>query len=349
MAQDRKTLLIVDDTEIDRIILKSILCKDFDILEANSGNAAFEFITTRSGQLDGILLDIAMPNIDGFDVLRFMEDKNVSHIPVFLVTAEPTRDNVEKAIRYNIAEFIGKPFDREDVLRRLRSKLGVIPDYNLSNDDLKATEAYILELETLYKKYLFNFGKDDTHYQIMSGLMQILLTNYSRTVRDVKLNPNSIRLISKAAYFCDIGEMLIPDKQLQILQNRPQAQNLQYEHPALGAGLIRLNRAKSCEYFVEICSSMCLHHHERYDGGGYPDGLLEENNSIYNQMCRLVDEFEQLRSKFYGDKSRPVKFVVKRLVNDSPGMVAPPIYYLLEDCEPQIVDYFMKTDIWQPV
>lgn len=342
MTNDRKQLLIVDDTEIDRIILKSILCKDFEIWEASNGNAAFEYITTKANQLDGILLDIAMPHIDGFDVLRFMEDKGITHIPVFLVTAEPTRDNVEKALRYNISEFIRKPFDREDVLRRLRSKLGVIPDCALSKEDLQATLAYIAELELVYQKYLANFGRDDSHYRVMSELMRILLTSYSRTVRDAKLTPNSIDLISRAAYFCDIGEMLIPDKRLQIMMN--QDQDLQYNHPALGASLIRLNRAKSCEYFVEVCSSMCLHHHERYDGHGYPDRLFEDNNLVYNQMCRLVDEFETLRSKFYGDKARPVQFVLRRLVNDSIGMVAPPIYYLLEDCEPQIIDYYMKAD-----
>ena len=344
MSQDRKKLLIVDDTEIDRILLKSILCKEFEILEANSGNAAFEYITTKDGQIDGMLLDISMPNIDGFDVLKFMADKGLNNIPVFLVTAEPTKENVEKAIQYNISDFIGKPFDREDVLRRVRSRLGLIPDFSLNAEDMKATEAYISELEILYNRYLTNFNKDATHYKVMADLMNILLTNYSKTLRDTKLTPDSIKLISKAAYFCDIGEIFVPDKRLQTLLTHTEAQDLHYGHPSLGASLIRLNRAKSCEYFVEVCSSMCLHHHERYDGQGYPDGLLEENNSIYNQMCRLVDEFEMMRSKFFGDKSRPVKFVIRRLVNDSPGMVTPMLYYLLEDCEQQIIDYFMKID-----
>ena len=344
MSQDRKKLLIVDDTEIDRILLKSILCKEFEILEANSGNAAFEYITAKGSQIDGMLLDISMPNIDGFDVLKFMADKGLNNIPVFLVTAEPTRENVEKAIQYNISDFIGKPFDREDVLRRVRSRLGLIPDFSLNAEDMKATEAYISELEILYNRYLTNFNKDATHYKVMVDLMNILLTNYSKTLRDAKLTPDSIKLISKAAYFCDIGEIFVPDKRLQTLLTHTEVQDLHHGHPSLGASLIRLNRAKSCEYFVEVCSSMCLHHHERYDGQGYPDGLLEENNSIYNQMCRLVDEFEMMRSKFYGDKSRPVKFVIRRLVNDSPGMVTPMLYYLLEDCEQQIIDYFMKID-----
>ena len=344
MARERKRLLIVDDTEIDRMILKSFLVGEFDVIEADSGNLAFEYITTRGDMLDGILLDISMPHIDGFDVLKFMADKGVNHIQVFLVTAEPTRENVEKALQYHVAEFIGKPFDREDILRRLRSRLGVIPDYDLRNEELKATLAYAADLKTLYRQYLANFGKDDERCKVMTDLMRILLTSYNKNNRDIRLNANSIDLISKAAYFCDIGEMLIPDKRLQQLGAYIQGQEMRQNHTLLGANLIRLNRAPSCEYFVEICSSMCLHHHERYDGQGYPNGLVGENNSVYNQMCRIVDEFEEMRSKFYGEKSRPAKLVLKRLLNDDEGMVSPKIYSLLEDCEPQIIDYFMKKD-----
>ncbi len=343
MAQERKHLLIVDDVEIDRIILKSILCKDFDIMEASSGNMAFEYITTHGDQLDAILLDISMPHIDGFDVLKFMEDKGVTQIPVFLVTAEPTRDNVERAVKYHVAEFIGKPFEREDVLRRLRSRLGIIPVYDLKNEDLKETQAYVAELEDLYKKYLTNFGKDDTHYKVMVDLMRILLTYYNKYLRDDKLTPEAIELISKAAYFCDIGEMLIPDKRLQMMSGNMDAPDMQRDHAQMGYNLIRLNHSKGCEYFVEVCSSMCLHHHERVDGKGYPDGLIGDNNSLYNQLCRLVDEFESMRSKFYGDKARPVKFVVKRLVNDDAGMVSAKVSALLEDCEQQLIDYFTKN------
>jgi len=344
MAQERKRLLIVDDTEIDRMMLKSFLVGEFDVEEVDSGNLAFEYITTKSEQLDGILLDISMPHIDGFDVLKFMADKNVNHIPVFLVTAEPTRDNVERALQYRIAEFISKPFDREDVLRRLRSRLGVIPDYDLRNEELKETLAYVADLKNLYRKYLTNFGKKDERYATMTDLMRILLNSYSKAYRDIKLNKNSIDLISKAAYFCDIGEMLIPDRRLQLVAGMTLSQEMQQSHTLLGASMIRLNRSPGCEYFVEICSSMCLHHHERYDGQGYPNGLYGDNNSIFNQMCRIVDEFEQMRSKFAGEKSRPVKMIFRRLLKDDENMVSPKLYSLVEDCEQQITDYFMKKD-----
>lgn len=344
MALERKRLLIVDDTEIDRIILKSILCREFEITEANGGNVAFEYITMQGEQLDGILLDIAMPHIDGFDVLRLMKDKGVTDIPVFLVTAEPTMDNVKRAMQYNVADFIGKPFDRDDVLRRLRAHLGVVPEYDLKHEDLQETNAFIADLESLYKNYLSAQGKKDTHYTVMIDLMRILLTAYNRNARDGKLSTEAIEIISKAAYFCDIGEMLIPDRRSQIMAGNTNVQELQKIHTRFGAELVRLNRAKSCQYFVEICASMCLHHHERYDGKGYPDGIAGKNNSPYNLMCHAADEFEQMRSKFYGDKAKPVKFVIRRLVNDNVGMLGPKINSILEECETQLMDYFMKKD-----
>ncbi len=344
MIQEKKHLLIVDDTKIDRIVLKSILGTDFEVLEASSGNMAFEYITTRRDQLDGILLDLSMPHIDGFDVLKFMKDKEIDDIPVFVVTSESTRDNVERAFQYHVDDFIGKPLDKEDVLWRLRSRLGIIPDYDLTKDDLTETMKYISELETFYKMYLSNFGKNDKHSKTMADLMKILLTSYSKMSNAVKLSADNIELISKAAYFCNIGEMLVPDKRLLIMTGNMETQGMQQAHTMNGFYLIRLNRSKSCKYFVEICSSMCLRHHERYDGKGYPHRISGKNNSIYNQMCRLVDEFAQKRSMFYGSNAKPIKYIIRRLVNDDTGMVSKEVYNLLDNCEPMIVNYFLKRD-----
>ena len=135
MIQEKKHLLIVDDTKIDRMVLKGILGDEFEVLEANSGNMAFEYLTMRRDQLDAVLLDLSMPHIDGFDVLKFMKDKGLDDIPVFVITADPTRDNVEKALQYHIDDFIGKPLDKEEVLWRLRSRLGIIPEFNLGKEE----------------------------------------------------------------------------------------------------------------------------------------------------------------------------------------------------------------------
>lgn len=343
MLNGKKCLLIVDDTEIDRIILKSILSTEFEIMEAKDGNTAFEYITKRKEFIDAILLDISMPLIDGFDVLNFMKDKGIDDVPVFLVTAEPTMENVQRAAQFNIAEFIVKPFDKEDIFRRLRARLGVIPVYNHENCDMVETTAFIKNLEKVYKKYLANFNKNDSRHRTVSDLMTILLNNYRRNIKGNKLDNDSIQLISKAAYFRDIGEMLIPDRKAQVLLGHELPEGIEKTHVELGADILRLNRAKGCAYFVEVCSSMCMGHHERYDGGGYPKGVKGENNSVLNQLCAMVDEFEKMRSRFYGAQSKPVSFIIRRLADDE-GLVSPVLQNLLRDSETMIQNYFMAKD-----
>ena len=343
MAQDKKKILAVDDSMVDRMILKNILDKDFKVLEADSGNRAFEYITTMNDQIDAILLDLSMPHINGFDVMNFMKEKNITDIPVFVVSSETTKDNVQKAYQYDVSDFIKKPFNKDDVLARLRSRLGIVPEYDLTKEELTETMEYISDLTNLYKAYLTNFGKDESRCKTREDLMHIMLNAYRRTWRGEDLNPDSIALISKAAYFCDIGEMLIPDnKQKEVVASVIKNQDLEKRHTILGANLIRLNRSKGCRYFVEICSSMCLHHHERYDGKGYPYGTKGKNNSIFNQMCRVLDELEDRRSKFYGDKVKPIKYIISHLVDNSMGMASKEVCDLLEDCEPLIFNYSLN-------
>lgn len=119
-----KKILIVDDAELDRKTLKAILGPSFDISEADNGYSAIKLIPHDGRGLDAIFLDISMPVHDGFHVLQHMQNNNIRNIPVFMVTAEATSDNVERAAQYHIAGFIKKPFEKEDILRRLESRIG---------------------------------------------------------------------------------------------------------------------------------------------------------------------------------------------------------------------------------
>lgn len=121
-----KKILIVDDIELDRKTLKGILGSELDIIEADNGYSAIKLIPRDGRGLDAIFLDISMPVHDGFHVLQHMQNNNIRNIPVFMVSAEATSENVERAAKYNISGFIRKPFDREDVISRLESKIGSI-------------------------------------------------------------------------------------------------------------------------------------------------------------------------------------------------------------------------------
>ena len=124
MKSIRKTVLIVDDSDADRGVLKNILRNGFNVLEAPSGFAALNVISEKKKELDAIFLDISMPVLDGFTILESMKEKKITNICVFMITSEATKENVEKAAGFHIAGFIKKPYDADDIIERVKQALG---------------------------------------------------------------------------------------------------------------------------------------------------------------------------------------------------------------------------------
>ena len=343
MDNKERTILIVDDSEIDRQILSSILEEDFEVMEAENGFSAIEIVTLNKNKLDAIMLDISMPHISGFDVLRLLRDNGLSHIPVFLISAEATKENVLKAAQFHVSEFISKPFDRDSILQRTKAVLGIATQYWLTMEDIVQMRQYIEKLEAVYKLYLTNFGKDDAHYRRMSDLMQILLTKYAMKHKDAQLDKEKIEIISKAAYFCDIGMMFVPDKMSSFSSSKDldRLEVLTKNHPKFGSYIIKLGENKRCEFFVSFCSDICLNHHERYDGYGYPRGIGGKNLSVYSQMCRLMDEFDTMYSKLYGANDMQINLVMKQLIKKE-GLVSEELMSLFDDCRQIFISYYTK-------
>ena len=127
-----KKVLIIDDSEIDRSILKNILDPDYDVIEAENGFKGIEILLARRRVIDGVLLDLHMPILDGFHVLELMKENGLADIPVIIITSESTEQNLMKTVTYNIRDFICKPFDRDMVKSRLEMffKYGVVMNMN---------------------------------------------------------------------------------------------------------------------------------------------------------------------------------------------------------------------------
>ncbi len=341
MENKDRTILIVDDSEIDRQILSNILDENFAVMEAENGFTAIEMVTEHKNEIDAIMLDISMPHISGFDVLRLLRDNGLSHIPVFLITAEATKENVIRAAEFKITEFISKPFDRDNILHRVRSMLGITTQYWLTMEDIVEMRQYIEKIEAVYKIYLSNFEKDEAHYRRMTDLMQILLNRYALKHKEEQLDKEKIEIISKAAYFCDIGFMLVPDKMASFSRDPERYELIARNHTKFGSSIVKMGESKRCEFFVMVCSDMCMNHHERYDGYGYPRGLAGKSLTVYSQLCRLVDEFDKRFSKLYGGNDIQVGLVMKQIIKDE-GLVTPELLSLFEDCKPNISGYYAK-------
>jgi len=327
---DIKRILIVDDSEIDREVLRNMLNGEFEVAEAENGYSALDILLKKKEKFDAILLDVSMPLYDGISVLRILRENNLQDIQIFMITVEATKENIEKASQYNISDFIKKPFDRNEVLRRLRAKLGAEKKAKLTKADIDETRKYIADLEYIYGRYLSLTGQDNKKDVRRAYFMKVLLGKASeRKMGTEKLDDFQIEMICHAAYLCNIGNML--------LQNTSNQQ-----HTAMGSYLLRLNYSKHCRQFVDICADICLRHHERFDGKGFTYGSRDSINSICAQICGLLERFEELFFDYSKHNGTQFEYVMNQLEKDS-GLVSDRVFLLLMESKAEIVKYYSEN------
>lgn len=336
----------MDDSEIDRSILRNILSKCFEITEVENGYAALELITKNRIKIDGVLLDISMPVPDGFNVLDIMSENGIN-IPIVLVTAEATAANVQRAAKYSIAGFISKPFEPKVILEKLGNIFGIdttqvsaeTNEENFAKTETYENDTYIAKLTAIYKAYLKNMDRDDYHCCRVSKLMEILLIEYSLSSKS-DLDTLDIRLISKAAYFYDIGLIGVPSELIANAETlAPSERDIYNSHTNMGANIIWLNSSENCKFFVKVCADICMHHHERFDGTGYPHGLRGSDNTVYSRLCGLAIRFDKLFVSRRDVNEVQFDFVINEMKFDR-GAFSPESIDLLAKCKSEILSYY---------
>lgn len=335
--ENLRRILIVDDSEIDRVVLRNMLNKEFQVVEVDNGYSALDVILKKGEDFfDAVLLDVSMPLFDGLTVLRILRENNLHDVQIFIITSEATKENIEKASQYNIAEFIKKPFNREEVLKRLRTKLGVARKTGFSKTEMDETRKYISDLEFIYNRYLGLSKKDKTLDERRAYFMRVLLDKSPDIELKTEAGKFKMEIICKSAYLCNIGNMLLqylPDK------IRPADQSVYQQHPVMGADMLRLNYSKNCRQFVEICAEICLHHHERIDGQGFPHGVAGYRISEYAQICGLLEKFENLFFRFGVHNITKFDNAVDQLNEDS-GFVSSNVLMLLVESRSEFVKFY---------
>ena len=339
-----KRILIVDDMEIDREILRNILKNDFDVMEASNGYAGLVTIFNGKPKLDAVLLDISMPIINGFDILQQMRENHID-VPVLLITAEATKDNVKKAAGYGVSGFISKPFEPELVLQRVGALLKVETTEPLYTGTLTSgvradIDLYASKLKAIYLNYMKNNGQSEAKCLLVSDIMKMVLREYVVMTSD-HLDAANVEVISQAAYFYNIGKMAIPDR-LAFEGDPGNANNSIYQsHTLVGASIVSLNEMQSCKYFVQVCRDMCMHHHERFDGKGFPHGLKGDEISPYTRLCRIILDFHEL---FFPKKTfnyLQFEATISEMKKDS-GAYDMSLLDIFVSCQPYIISYYIR-------
>lgn len=340
-----KKILIVDDSEIDRGVLRSILNSEFEVVEADNGYSALDAILKKEEHFDAVLLDVSMPLLDGISVLRILRENHLQDVQIFMITVEATRKNIERALQYNIAEFIKKPFDRDEVLKRVRAKLNQEERIHLRKADIDETKKYISDLKFMYDRYLNLSGKSKKRDERRAYFMRVLLEKGFERKKKTELDEFQVEMLCKSAYLCNIGNMLLQNIPSNAkVKDKNRGNYLYQQHTIMGADILRLNSSKYCSRFVELCADVCLHHHERFDGKGFPDGIRGERISVYAQICGLLENFEESFLNSNGHGAAQFDHAISQLKKDS-GLVSGEVFSLLEESRDEIVGYYRKNGI----
>ena len=304
MENSKKKVLITDDSEINRSILSDMLGEEFEIIEAENGIEAISVLQTYNAEIALVLLDIVMPEMDGFEVLALMNKNHwIEDIPVIMITAENAPFYVERAYDLGVTDFITRPFDGRIVYRRA---VNTIMLYSKQKKLVGLVEDQIYEkekrsnlmIEILSNIVEFRNGESGTHVLHIHVLTELLLGQLIRKTNSYKLTRSEISLIGIASALHDIGKIAIPESIL----NKPS--KLTYDefemiktHALIGADMLKNLPLRQQEPLVKVAYQICRWHHERYDGKGYPDGLVGDEIPISAQVVALADVYDALTSR----------------------------------------------------
>lgn len=302
--EQRARILIADDSEMNRAILAEMLEDEYDILEAENGKEAIAVIQEQGMNLSLILLDIVMPEMDGFGVLSEMNRNHwIEDIPVIMISSERGAEQIERAYQLGATDFISRPFDALIVHKRVvNTILLYTKQKNLVN--LVAQQMYekeeqsTLMIDILGHIVEFRNGESGMHVRHVHTLTEMFLNALNKKENPYHLSQADISIIATASALHDIGKISIPEDIL----NKPgkltdEEFNIMKTHTTIGADMLENLPIHQDKPLVRISYEICRWHHERYDGRGYPDGLVGDNIPISAQIVALADVYDALTSK----------------------------------------------------
>ena len=346
----RQSVLIVDDSELNRKMLGQMLGSRFDIAEAASGEACLQLLEQNATGISIVLLDIHMPGIDGFTVLEEMNQKNLlEQIPVIMISSEDTVDAVRRAFDLGATDYISRPFDAKVVYQRIINTIQLYAKQrrlsamaaDLAFEKERASRMMIGILSQVVEK---RNGESRDHVQRVAQLTSMLLAGLAQKTDRYPLTREMRRTIATAAALHDIGKMEICEDLLHKEGPLTEAERRTLQsHTLLGAQMLEEQPECRDDAFARTAYNICRWHHERYDGGGYPDGLQGEQIPIEAQVVGLADVYERLVSRPVDGHARTHSEVVQMICTGVCGAFNPLLLDCLQDMEVEIARAMQDT------
>ena len=356
----KNTILIVDDVKLNRAILAETFKKDYAISEAKNGQEALDILTSSGGlSVSAILLDIVMPVMDGFQFLEKFSSLGLAEdIPVFLITADASEESMRRGYDYGVMDIIEKPIVPYFVKRRVESVIELFRARKALGDKVRSQglkleekEREILELnnaiiETLSAAIEFRNGESGDHVKrirhLTDGILRMLR---AKNPERYGFTDEEILNISMAAIMHDVGKIAISDS---ILNKPGRLTEDEFEimktHTVKGEEIMELIPQHHHKPIYKYALDICLHHHERWDGRGYPDGLKGDEITIWSQAVSLADVLDALTHERVYKKAIPFDESVDMILDGKCGVFNPELMKILSENRDRIREILFSAE-----
>lgn len=301
--ENRETILIVDDSAMNRMLLSDILADTYNIIEAEDGEQAIAILQQHASEISIVVLDMVMPKVDGFGVLEAMnENRWIQFLPVVSILTESSPEFVERAYSLGVTDFINRPFDELIVIRRVSNTIKLYAKQRkltnmVANEIFEKERNGSLMITILSHIVEFRNGESGMHVMNIGTLTEILLNQISKKDDKYYLPYAERDLIVKASALHDIGKISIPE---EVLNKPGKLTDEEFEamkqHTVIGYQMLS-DLGFQDEPLVKVSREITRWHHERYDGRGYPDGLKGDEIPLSAQIVSLADVYDALTSE----------------------------------------------------
>ncbi len=342
-------ILVVDDSRFNRLVMTSMLERDYLIEEACDGKQAMLILQDRAEEFSLVLLDIVMPNMDGFEFLEVMKKCGwLDFLPVIMISSEYTHENIEASYRLGASDLIRRPYDERVVCHRIANTIALSNrQRELSNalvdEVIKENESSAAMVSILSHIVETRNGESGAHVQNIRHITGMLLEELMKVTDQYPLSKEEMFQIITASSLHDIGKMSVPEEIL----NKPgkltdEEFRVMKGHAMVGANMVEpLLHNEDANPLIRMTYEICRWHHERYDGRGYPDGLKGDEIPIAAQVVSVADVYDALTSERCYKKSYTPEQAIQMIQDGQCGAFNP----LLLDCLSGIFDRLKDSSV----
>lgn len=341
--REKPIVLIVDDSPLNIEILSETLKGEYEIIEASSGEECISQLKEYGKDIAVVLLDIIMPGMNGFDVLDYMKYNHIlENVPVIAISGDENGETIRRAYEAGVSDYIGRPFDAKVVYRRVANTINVYEEQKrliatVTREMLEKERDANMLIELFGELVEFRNGFGGKHVKNIGNITELLLEKLITKTDKYGIRSRDIFLISTASALHDVGKFAVP---AEIVNKPGKLTAEEYEeikkHTIYGAKIIESVEEYREEPLMHYAYEICRWHHERYDGGGYPDGLKGDEIPISAQVVSVCDVYDALVSERVYKKAVPHEKAIEMIKGGECGVFNPVLIECLDEISEEL-------------